>query len=113
MVSLNSQVSGSRSETTTDVHETTMDKTPQNQTAARTPQTNQSPVDQTSSNVTTNKLPTNQTTTKPPQTNQSPVNLSPENKTIDPLQTNQLQFDNLLQNSQSATKGIIKCSSAS
>ena len=59
------------------------------------------------------QLSTNQTTTKPPQTIQFPVNKSLENTTVNPLQTNQFLSDNILQASLSATKGIIKYSSAS
>ena len=163
MLSLANQVSGSQFETETDVHEITIDETPQNQTATGPPQNNQSPekqaastnatsdqfspnqtatqspvneavrntasnqpptyenatqtsesqVDQASSNMTAIELQINQTTTKPSQTNQHPVNLPSKNTTVNPLQSDHLQFDNVLQTSQSATKGIIKYSSAS
>ena len=72
----------------------------------------QSQVDQAPSNITANGIHINQTTTKPPQTNQHPVNLSSKNTTANLLQSDQLQFDTAFQTSQSATKGIIKYSSA-
>ena len=102
---VSSQVSGNQSKTATGMCETSLDKMSQNQAAAGPLQTIQTPVDETVTNTTLNQLSTNQTTTRPSQINQPS-----ETTTICQLPTNQ---DNLLQASQSATKGIIKYSSAS
>ena len=116
-----SRVSDNQSETATDMCETTLDEMSPNQAAAGPPQTNQTPMDNAVTNTTPNQfstnetqanefpvdqslLPTNQTTTRPSQINQPS-----ENTTVDQLLTNQGN----LQTSQSATKGIIKYSSAS
>ena len=102
---VSSQVSGNQSERARDMRATTLGEvealtnTTPNQLSTNEVQTYQSQVDQSVTNVTANPLPTNQTTTR-----LSQINQPSENTTADQLPTNQ---GNLLQTSQSATKGTV------